>query len=84
LIVCSQGDSTTARATSPFVKSVQVVANDGIDGATGTDGLDVTSQNVGPGFEHGLLAVHDQANKGGTTSNLKYVPLDAILQSPGQ
>ena len=88
LFVSSQGDSTIAiydrAGNNAFLKSVRVVANDGIDRVAGTDGLDVTSRNAGPGFEQGLLVVHDQANKGGNTSNLKYVPLDAILQPAGQ
>ena len=47
---------------------------------TGTDGLDVTTENVGPKFEQGLLVVHDEANQGGGTSNLKYVPLGSVLK----
>ena len=45
-----------------------------------TDGLDVTTENVGPQFEQGLLVVHDESNKGGDTSNLKYVPLSSVLK----
>ena len=35
------------------------------------NGIDVTSLNAAPGFEQGLLVVHDEENKGGTTSNVK-------------
>jgi 3-phytase len=85
LIVSSQGDSTIAvydrAGSNAFIKRFQIVANGAIDGATGTDGLDVTTANVGPGFEQGMLVVHDQSNKDGATSNLKYVPLSAVPTS---
>ncbi|NSX36816.1 phytase [Pseudarthrobacter oxydans] len=83
LFVSSQGDSTIVvydRAdNNPFVKKFRVGSNGTIDSVTGTDGLDVTTRNAGPGFEQGLLVVHDESNSGGTTSNLKYVPLSAVL-----
>ena len=83
LFVSSQGDSTIAvydrAGNNPFIKSFRVGSNGTIDSVTGTDGIDVTSGNAGPQFEQGLLVVHDEANSGGTTSNLKYVPLSAIL-----
>ncbi|MBD1538870.1 phytase [Arthrobacter sp. S13_S34] len=83
LFVSSQGDSTIVvydrAGNNPFVKKFRVGSNGTIDSVTGTDGLDVTTRNAGPGFEQGLLVVHDEANSGGTTSNLKYVPLSAVL-----
>ncbi|MFJ6284366.1 phytase [Pseudarthrobacter oxydans] len=83
LFVSSQGDSTIVvydrAGNNPFVKKFRVGANGTIDSVTGTDGLDVTTRNAGPGFEQGLLVVHDESNSGGTTSNLKYVPLSAVL-----
>lgn len=85
LFVSSQGDSTIAvydrAGNNAFLRKFKVVANGAIDAVTGTDGLDVTSLNVGPGFEQGLLVVHDESNTGGTTSNLKYVPLGSVLQA---
>ncbi|MEV8001018.1 phytase [Pseudarthrobacter oxydans] len=83
LFVSSQGDSTIVvydrAGNNPFVKKFRVGSNGTIDSVTGTDGLDVTTRNAGPGFEQGLLVVHDESNSGGTTSNLKYVPLSAVL-----
>lgn len=83
LLVSSQGDSTIAvyerAGDNPFVKKFKVGANGTIDAVTGTDGVDVTSLSAGPQFEQGLLVVHDEINTGGTTSNLKYVPLSAVL-----
>lgn len=50
-------------------------AEPGIDVTTGTDGLDITTANLGPGFGKGAPIVHDGYNSGGRTSNLTYVPL---------
>ena len=84
LFVSSQGNSTIAiydrSGNNPFLKNFKVTANGGIDAVTGTDGLDVTTQNAGPQFEQGLLVVHDEANSGSGTSNLKYVPLSSVLR----
>ena len=85
LIVSSQGDSTIAvygrEDGNPFIKRVKIVGRGTIDAVTGTDGLDVTTQNAGPGFTKGLLVVHDESNSGGRTSNLKYVSLSAVLDA---
>ena len=85
LIVSSQGDSTIAvygrEGGNPFIKRVKIIGSGTIDAVTGTDGLDVTAQNAGPGFTEGLLVVHDESNSGGRTSNLKYVSLSAVLDA---
>ncbi len=82
LFVSSQGDSKIAvydrAGTNAFLTKFSVGANGTIDAVTRTDGLDVTPLNAGPGFENGLLVVHDETNTGSTSSNLKYVPLDAV------
>lgn len=84
LFVSSQGNSTIAvydrSGSNPFIKSFSVASNGSVDAVTGTDGLDVTAQNAGPRFEQGLLVVHDETNKGGGSSNLKYVPLSSVLK----
>ncbi|MFM9275093.1 phytase [Pseudarthrobacter sp. NKDBFgelt] len=84
LFVSSQGDSTIAvyerSGDNKFVKKFNVGGNGDIDGVSGTDGLDVTALDAGPQFEEGLLVVHDEANSGGTTSNLKYIPLASVLE----
>jgi 3-phytase len=80
VVVSSQGNSTYQiydRQTNVWQRSFSVPSNGTIDASTGTDGLDISTENLGPGFEHGVLVVHDEANSGGTTSNLKYVPLVA-------
>jgi 3-phytase len=79
LIASSQGSSTFAvyqRGTgNTFVRTFTVAGSGTVDAVTGTDGIDAVAGNFGPGFEHGLLVVHDETNAGGSTSNLKYVPL---------
>ena len=84
LFVSSQGNSTIAiydrSGNNAFLKTFEVAGNGAVDAVTGTDGLDVTTENVGPQFEQGLLVVHDEANQGGGTSNLKYVPLSGVLK----
>ncbi len=44
-----------------------------------TDGLDVTSANLGGVFSGGMLVVHDEFNSGSSVSNFKYVPLNKII-----
>jgi 3-phytase len=83
LLASGQGDSAIAvyerAGDNAFAKRFGIAGDGGIDAVSGTDGLDVTSANAGPGFEHGLLVAHDAANSGASTSNLKYVPLEQIL-----
>ena len=59
LVVSNQGEDNYAvyrrEGANEFVGKFHVVANEelGIDGASETDGLDVTSAALGPGLEHG-------------------------------
>ena len=84
LFVSSQGNSTIAiynrSGNNAFLKTFGVSGTGSVDAVTGTDGLDVTARDAGPQFEQGLLVVHDESNSGGATSNLKYVPLSAVLR----
>jgi 3-phytase len=84
LFVSSHGNSTNAlydrSGGNPILKSFKIPANGSVDAVTGTDGLDVTTENVGPQFEQGILVVHDESNSGGGTSNLKFVPLSNVLK----
>lgn len=87
LVVSSQGDDTYAfydLESDEHKGSVAIVANgsDGIDGASETDGLDVSSANLGPGFEHGALIVQDGRNVMPTENqNFKYVPWSDIADA---
>ena len=56
----------------------------GIDGISETDGLEVTSRNLGPGFEHGAMIAQDGRNVMPVENqNYKYVPWKAIAEALG-
>jgi 3-phytase len=78
LVLSLQGENrfvTYDRETNAYIKEFTVGSNGSIDAVSQTDGLDICTSNLGPGFPKGALVVHDGSNTGGTTSNLKYVPL---------
>jgi 3-phytase len=53
-----------------------------IDGASETDGIDVTTQSLGKGFEQGAFIVQDGRNRMPEAGqNLKLVPLENILKT---
>jgi len=92
LFASSQGDSRFSvyrrEGDNAFVKTFEVGAGGGIDGVSRTDGIDVVNANFGPSFPGGIFVAHDASNTGGATSNLKYIPLDSIVDmtessSPG-
>jgi 3-phytase len=68
LIVSSQGNNSYAvfrrEGDQAYLGSFAVVADGarGIDGISETDGLDITSANLGPGFEHGAMIAQDGRN----------------------
>lgn len=68
LIVSSQGNDSYAvyrrEGSQEYLGSFIVVADgaSGIDGISETDGLEVTSRNLGPGFEHGAMIAQDGRN----------------------
>lgn len=88
IIASSQGNDSYAvwqrEGGQAYLGSFAIVADPvaGIDGASETDGLDVTSRNLGPGFEHGALIVQDGRRvmpQG--RQNYKYVPWQAIARA---
>ena len=90
LVVSNQGEDNYAvyrrEGANEFVGKFHVVANEelGIDGASETDGLDVTSAALGPGLEHGLLVVQDGRNLTPTDrQNFKLVPWSRIATALG-
>jgi 3-phytase len=87
LVVSSQGDSTLAvynrDGANTYLGSFKVREGNGIDAATSTDGIDVTSAALGSGFPGGLVVVHDHVNSGGATSNFKYVRWDDVEAALG-
>ena len=54
----------------------------GIDGISETDGLEVTSRNLGPGFEHGAMIAQDGRNLlPNARQNFKYVSWTDIARA---
>jgi 3-phytase len=68
LVVSSQGNNSYAvfrrEGDQAYLGSFAVVADGarGIDGVSETDGLEVTSANLGLGFEHGAMVAQDGRN----------------------
>ena len=85
IVVSSQGNDSYAvyrrEGAQEYLGSFAVIADPakGIDGVSETDGLDVTSASLGPGFEHGALVAQDGRNVLPTENqNFKIVPWKAI------
>ncbi|HET9953778.1 MAG TPA: phytase [Polyangiaceae bacterium] len=79
LVVSVQSESRFAiydRESNAYLRGFSISANADIDAPDQTDGLDISTVNLGPGFPHGALIVHDGENANGATSNLKYIPLE--------
>jgi 3-phytase len=74
LIASSQGESRFAiYKDDEFVASFRIADRGNIDGAAGTDGIDANEAL-------NLLVVHDSKNKGGESSNYKYVRLSELFR----
>lgn len=87
LVVSSQGNDSYLiyDAAPPYAERLRfrVGTNPqlGIDGASETDGLEVTTRSLGPGFEQGALIVQDGRNRMPEQGqNLKLVPWQAIVE----
>jgi 3-phytase len=85
VIVSNQGADNFAvyrrEGDNPFIGFFSIVANDalGIDGASETDGLDVTSAALGAAFPQGLLVVQDGRNITPVErQNFKLVPWERV------
>lgn len=90
IVVSSQGNDTYAvyrrEGKQEYLGSFAVVADPvrGIDGISETDGLEVTSRNLGPGFEHGAMVAQDGRNVMPVENqNYKYVPWESIAKALG-
>ncbi|GAA0557632.1 phytase [Rheinheimera aquimaris] len=87
LVVSSQGNDSYVLydAAAPYSEQLRfrITTNPvlGIDGTSETDGLEVTTRSLGPGFEQGALIVQDGRNRMPEQGqNLKLVPWQYILQ----
>jgi 3-phytase len=82
VVVSSQGNNTYVvfrrEGTNEYVRTVRIVDGNGIDGTSDTDGIDVTTADLGGKFRHGMLVVQDGFNDKGF-QNFKYVPLEKVL-----
>jgi 3-phytase len=88
LIVSSQGNNSYAvyrrEGDNAYLGSFSVIADPthGIDGISETDGLDVSSANLGPGFEQGAMIAQDGRNMLPVENqNFKFVPWSIIAKS---
>ncbi|MBN8506255.1 MAG: phytase [Burkholderiales bacterium] len=88
LVVSSQGNDSYAlydlapphRPRGSFRIGINAAA--GIDGASETDGLEVTSANLGGPYRDGLLVVQDGRNNlPRSPQNFKLLPWSAVVQS---
>ncbi|MBX3694054.1 MAG: phytase [Steroidobacteraceae bacterium] len=91
IVLSNQGADNYAvfrrEGDNAFVGFFSIVANEalGIDGASETDGLDVTSAPLGPKYPKGLLVVQDGRNIGpNEPQNFKYVSWADVLQALGE
>ena len=85
LIASSQGDDSYAvyrrEGDHAHVGSFRIRASGasgGIDGVEDTDGIDVTTAELGPSFPAGLFVAQDGVNDG-EDQNFKLVPLQDVL-----
>ncbi|HKQ90657.1 MAG TPA: phytase [Blastocatellia bacterium] len=83
LIASSQGNHSYVvyrrESNNEFVKKFRISAGEGVDGCEETDGIDVTTANLGPSFPHGVFVVQDGFNDKGN-QNFKLVPLQTIVK----
>lgn len=83
LIASSQGNSTFViynRSDNAYVGTFEIVAGNGIDKVSGTDGIDVTNFPLGSLFPQGVFVAQDGNNDVGN-QNYKLVPWQAIANA---
>ena len=90
VVASSQGNNSYAvyrrEGEREYLGSFVIVADPalGIDGVSETDGVEVTSRSLGPGFEHGALVAQDGVNvMPAGNQNYKYVPWKSIADALG-
>jgi|HigsolmetaAR201D_1030396.scaffolds.fasta_scaffold13474_2 3-phytase len=86
LIASNQGDNSYViydrAGNNRYIATFKIGASATIDAVTETDGLDVTSANLGPNFPRGMLVVQDGNNRP-CNQNFKYVPWHTIAAAVG-
>ena len=90
LVVSDQGINSFAvyrrEGDNAYLGQFRVVADAsaGIDGVSETDGIDVTSADLGPAFPHGVFIAQDGRNIAPTErQNFKLVPWQRIAAAKG-
>jgi 3-phytase len=87
LIASSQGDSAYViyrrEGANTYVATFEIVAAGRIDAVSQTDGIAVTSANLGPAFSQGLFIAQDGKNDD-CNQNFKFVPWQSIAAAIGQ
>jgi 3-phytase len=82
LVASSQGDNAFViyerNGNNRFVHRFRITAGAERDGVEVTDGIDVTTSNLGPRFPQGLFVAQDGENNG-ANQNYKLVPWNAII-----
>ena len=85
LIASSQGDNTYVvyrrEGANAFVKRFRIASGNGIDEVTNTDGIHVTTANLGPVFPRGVFIAQDGVNDK-ANQNFKLVPWHLIVDAP--
>lgn len=84
LLASSQGSDEfivyDRQGDNPYVMTFEIVAGNGIDQVTGTDGIEVSSAPLGLLFPQGLFVAQDTNNDDGN-QNFKLVPWETIAYS---
>src|SRR3990167_4412312 len=90
LVISSQGNDSyvVLDATAPYAVRgafrIGLNAQQGIDGTSETDGLDVTSANLGGSWSAGMLVVQDGRKRmPEDRQNYKYLPWTAVAEALG-
>jgi 3-phytase len=85
LIASSQGDNSYVvyrrEGDNAFVKRFRIASGNGIDEVTNTDGIYVTTANLGPLFPRGAFIAQDGVNDK-SNQNFKLVPWHLIMDQP--
>ena len=83
LMASSQGNHSYVvyrrEGNNEFVKKFRIADGDKVDGTEETDGIDVTTANLGPAFPNGVFVAQDGFNNNGN-QNFKLVPLQSIIK----
>lgn len=84
LIVSSQGNSTysvfSAKPPYPYLGHFAITPSSTQEGTEETDGIAVTSANLGGAYAKGLFVAHDNRSSKGGGSNFKFIPWSEIAQ----